>query len=101
MGSMLGFDGGANQIGMAPDAKWIACRNLSNGVGAIPTYLECMEWFIAPTKINGTDPDPTKAPHVVNNSWGCVEGCPPEPNPLRDSLRQPRSRHLLRRLSRQ
>jgi subtilisin family serine protease len=91
MGSMLGFDGGANQVGMAPQAKWIACRNLSNGVGAIPTYLECMQWFIAPTKIDGTAPDPTKAPHVVNNSWGCVEGCPPEPNPLRDTLQASRA----------
>jgi subtilisin family serine protease len=76
---------------MAPEAKWVACRNLSLGVGAIPTYLECMQWFIAPTKINGTNPDPTKAPHVVNNSWGCVEGCPPEPNPLRDSLQASRA----------
>ncbi len=86
MGTMLGDDGAANQTGMAPEAEWIACRNLSNGVGAIPTYLECMEFFIAPTKIDGSMPDPTKAPHVVNNSWGCLEACPPEPNPLRDSL---------------
>jgi subtilisin family serine protease len=87
MGSIAGDDGGANQIGMAPQAKWMACRNMSNGVGIIPTYLECMEWFIAPTKIDGTSPDPTKAPHVINNSWGCLEGCPPEPgNPLRDTL---------------
>jgi subtilisin family serine protease len=91
MGTMIGFDGGANQIGMAPAAKWVACRNLSLGVGAIPTYLECMEWFIAPTKIDGTAPDPTKAPHVVNNSWGCVEGCPPEPNPLRTALQNSRA----------
>ncbi|HVF35974.1 MAG TPA: S8 family serine peptidase [Candidatus Saccharimonadia bacterium] len=86
MGSMVGSEGVENQIGMAPKAQWIACRNMSNGVGAIPTYLECMEWFIAPTKVDGTSPDPAKAPHVINNSWGCIEGCPPEPNPLRDSL---------------
>lgn len=86
VGTMIGDDGGANQIGMAPQAKWVACRNLSNGVGIIPTYLECMEFFLAPTKIDGSAPDPTKAPHVINNSWACVEGCPPEPNPLRDSL---------------
>ena len=86
MGTIAGDDGGANQIGMAPEAKWMACRNMSNGVGIIPTYLECMEWFIAPTKIDGTAANPTKAPHVINNSWGCLEGCPPEPNPLRDTL---------------
>ena len=69
----------------------MGCRNMSNGVGALTTYLECMEFFIAPTKVDGTSPDPSKAPHVINNSWGCVEGCPPEPNPLRDSLKASRA----------
>ena len=91
VGTMAGDDGSTNRIGMAPQAKWMACRNMSNGVGAIPTYLECMEWFIAPTKIDGTAADPSKAPHVINNSWGCVEGCPPEPNPLRDTLKASRA----------
>ena len=91
MGTMIGDDGGANEIGMAPKAKWMACRNMSNGVGAVPTYLECMEFFIAPTKIDGSMPDPSKAPHVINNSWGCLEGCPPDPNPLRDALKASRN----------
>lgn len=91
MGTMVGDNGAGEQIGMAPDAKWIACRNLSNGVGIIPTYLECMQFFIAPTKVDGTAPDTSKAPHIIANSWGCVEACPPEPNPLRDSLRVSRA----------
>jgi serine protease AprX len=77
VGTMVGDDGGSNRIGMAPNAKWIACRNMNNGVGTVPMYMECMEWFIAPTDITNQNPDPTKAPHVINNSWGCVEGCPP------------------------
>jgi serine protease AprX len=83
MGTMVGDDGGANQIGMAPEAKWMACRNMNNGVGVPVTgYLECMQFMLAPTKLDGTAPDPSKAPHVINNSWGCVEpGCVPEPNP--------------------
>jgi serine protease AprX len=75
MGTIVGDDGGANQIGMAPDAQWVACRNMNNGLGAVPTYMDCMQWFIAPTDANGANPDPSKAPDVVNNSWGCVEGC--------------------------
>ncbi len=78
VGTMIGDDGAANQIGLAPDAKWIACRNMNNGVGVVPTYLNCMEWFLAPTNIAGQNPDPSKAPHVINNSWACVEGCPPQ-----------------------
>ena len=84
--------GEKNEIGMAPDAKWIACRNMSHGLGAVPTYLECMQWFIAPTDGNGQNPDPSKAPHVVNNSWGCVEVCPPPL--LRDALQASRAAGL-------
>jgi serine protease AprX len=78
-----------NEVGMAPDAKWIACRNMNNGVGVIPMYLECMQWFIAPTRIDGSAPDPSKAPDVINNSWGCVEVCPPPA--LQDTLRASRA----------
>ena len=83
MGTMVGDDGGNNRTGMAPQAKWIACRNMNEGVGAPVTgYLECMQFMLAPTKVDGTAPDPTKAPDVINNSWGCVEpGCVTEPNP--------------------
>jgi subtilisin family serine protease len=77
MGTVVGDDGGSNQVGMAPGAKWIGCRNMNAGAGTPATYLECFEFFLAPTKIDGSDPDPTKAPDVTNNSWGCPtsEGC--------------------------
>ena len=77
MGTMVGDDGGANQIGMAPDAQWIGCRNMNVGAGTPATYSECFEWFIAPTNLDGQNPDPSKAPNVINNSWGCPpdEGC--------------------------
>ncbi|HEX7256180.1 MAG TPA: S8 family serine peptidase [Gaiellaceae bacterium] len=89
VGSGVDRAGQKNEIGMAPDAQWIACRNMSHGLGAIPTYLECMEWFIAPRKVDGTAPDPAKSPDVVNNSWGCVEVCPPPA--LQDTLRASRA----------
>ncbi len=73
MGTMVGSDGD-NQIGVAPGAKWIACRNMEDGNGALSTYIECFEWFLAPTDLNSENPDPSKAPHVVNNSWYCSEG---------------------------
>ncbi len=77
MGTMVGDDGGSNQIGVAPGAKWIGCRNMDQGVGTPGTYAECFQWFIAPTNLANTNPDPTKAPNVINNSWGCPvdEGC--------------------------
>lgn len=77
MGTMVGDDGGTHQIGMAPGAKWIGCRNMDEGDGTPATYSECFEWFIAPMDLAGQNPDPAMAPHVVNNSWGCPasEGC--------------------------
>ncbi|HNR06038.1 MAG TPA: S8 family peptidase [Saprospiraceae bacterium] len=67
------------QIGVAPEAKWIGCRCMERGWGTLTTYIECFEWFLAPTDLNGQNPDPSKAPHVINNSWGCPkeEGCNP------------------------
>ncbi|KAB2957133.1 MAG: S8 family serine peptidase [Thermoanaerobaculia bacterium] len=77
MGTMVGDDGGANQIGMAPGARWIGCRNMDQGVGTPTTYIECFEWFIAPTDLANQNPNPALAPDVINNSWGCPpeEGC--------------------------
>lgn len=77
MGTMVGDDGQGNQIGVAPGARWVACRNMERGYGSPSTYIECFEWFLAPTDLGGTNPDPEMAPHVINNSWGCpqMEGC--------------------------
>jgi subtilisin family serine protease len=79
MGTMVGDDGQGNQIGVAPGARWVACRNMERGWGSPATYIECFEFFLAPTDINNANPDPAKSPHVINNSWGCPEqeGCNP------------------------
>ena len=76
-GTAIGDDGAGNQIGMAPGAKWIACRNMDQGVGTPARYIECMQFFLAPTPVGGGTGDPTKAPDVTINSWGCPtsEGC--------------------------
>ena len=77
MGTMVGDDGLGNQIGVAPEARWIACRNMERGNGSPATYIEGFEWFLAPTDSDGKNPNPKKSPHVVNNSWYCSfeEGC--------------------------
>lgn len=77
MGIMVGRDGDANQVGMAPQARWIGCRNMEDGWGTPASYAECYQWFLAPTDLKDHQPDPAKAPHVINNSWSCPpqEGC--------------------------
>ncbi len=77
VGTIVGDDGGNNQIGVAPGARWIACRNMESGDGTPSTYAECFQWFVAPTDLAGENPDPAMAPDVINNSWSCPvsEGC--------------------------
>ncbi len=76
-GTTSGDDGHGNQIGVAPGAQWIGCRNMDRGDGTPARYTECFQFFIAPTDQSGNNPDPTRRPHVMSNSWGCPpsEGC--------------------------
>jgi subtilisin family serine protease len=74
---VVGDDGAGNQVGMAPGARFIGCRNMDQGVGTPARYTECFQFFLAPTDHNGANPRPDLAAHVINNSWGCPqsEGC--------------------------
>ncbi|MBN1137760.1 MAG: S8 family serine peptidase [Anaerolineae bacterium] len=79
MGIAVGDDRAGNQIGVAPGARWIGCRNMDQGFGTPATYLECFEFFLAPYPVGGApaEGDPDLAPDVTNNSWDCppFEGC--------------------------
>lgn len=78
LGSIVGQGG----IGVAPGAEWMGCVNLARNLANPPLYLDCMQFMLAPFP-NGGDPlhagDPSRAAHVLNNSWGCpvLEGCDP------------------------
>lgn len=80
-GTIIGDDGAGNQIGVAPGAAWIGCRNMDDqGRGTPSSYTECFEFFLAPWPPGGDpqiDGDPSLAAHIVNNSWSCPpsEGC--------------------------
>lgn len=90
LGTAVGHDGGENAIGVAPDAQWIACRNMDAGTGRPYTYIKCFEFFLAPhaTDKDGlTDGHPELAPHVINNSWGCPKEELCEGDVLLDILR--------------
>ena len=76
-GLAVGDDGGGNRVGVAPGARWIGCRNMDIGAGTPARYVECFEFFLAPTDANGENPRPDLGVDVVNNSWTCQEeeGC--------------------------
>lgn len=78
-GTMVGDDGGANKIGMAPGAKTIHCKNITDwGTGDDTTFTECFQWDLAPWDLTGNNPDPSKAPDAINNSWGYWGGNQPQ-----------------------
>lgn len=70
MGTIVGNDGGSNQIGIAPGAEWMACAGCPNGNCTDTALLGCGQFIVAPTDLTGANPDPDMRPNVVNNSWG-------------------------------
>jgi len=82
MGTMVGDDGAANQVGVAPGAQWIAVKGCASSSCMGSDLLKAAQWIVAPCPI-GVDPthndprcDPDKAPDIVNNSWGGYGGDP-------------------------
>ncbi|MDL4774253.1 S8 family serine peptidase [Actinomadura xylanilytica] len=68
MGTMAGDDGQGNQIGVAPGVKWIE----ANGCATCSDVdlLKASQWMLAPTDLSGRNPDVSRRPDIVNNSWG-------------------------------
>jgi subtilisin family serine protease len=74
MGTMIGSDGGANQIGVAPGAKWMSA--LGCPFGGCPDFdlLSSGQFVMAPTDLNGQNPRPDLRANIINNSWGSANG---------------------------
>jgi subtilisin family serine protease len=70
MGSICGTKG----VGVAPEAKWMACRGCSTSQCTERALTACGQYITCPTDVNGKNKDCTKAPHVVSNSWGGGQG---------------------------
>src|SRR5262245_58388780 len=62
---MVGSDGGAYQVGLAPAAKWIACKACQNGSCPGAALSTCAQWIMDPNG-NGSG---VGRPDIVNNSW--------------------------------
>lgn len=66
--------------GVAPEARWMACRSLARDLGNLPLYLDCMQFLLAPFPQAGDawrDGDPSRGAQVINASFICPpwEGC--------------------------
>lgn len=75
MGTMVGDDGQANHIGVAPAAQWIAARACTQTGCSSSDLLAAAEWVLAPYPEGHQElADPQRRPNVVNNSWGGAGG---------------------------
>lgn len=70
LGTIVGDDGGVNQIGVAPRATWIAAKGCAEDWCTDVDLALAGQWMLAPTRLDGSQPDPSRRPHIVNNSWG-------------------------------
>ena len=66
MGTMVGKDDPAlaYNVGMAPNARWIACKGCETTTCTSVSLLACADWILAPAG------NPSNRPNIVNNSWG-------------------------------
>jgi subtilisin family serine protease len=76
MGTMVGDDGAGNQIGVAPNARWIAAKGCETNSCSFSALISSGQWVLAPTKTDGSMPRPDLRPNVVNNSWAGGHGDP-------------------------
>jgi subtilisin family serine protease len=77
MGTMVGGDGPGPftpDIGVAPDATWIAAKGCEDLGCSESALLSSGQWMLAPTDLTGQNPDPSKRPDIVNNSWSGPPG---------------------------
>lgn len=72
LGTAVGYTD-ENQIGVAPGAKWITARACYTGGCYGDDLISSLEFMLAPTNVNGNNPNPSLRPHVVNNSWGTCD----------------------------
>jgi bacillopeptidase F len=72
MGIMVGSSpDGDTIVGVAPGAQWIAVKAFDDGGKATEeAILAGFQWMLAPTDLNGENPDPSKSPDVLCCSWG-------------------------------
>ncbi len=67
LGIILAGDESGYQIGMAPQAKWIAAKIFDNAnESTLSAIHEAFQWLLDPDG----DPLTDDAPDLVNNSWG-------------------------------
>jgi len=71
MGTKVGTSS-TTKVGVSPESQWVVCKWLNAGGGGNAAgALKCLQWFLAPTKVDESAPNPDKRPHVTSHSYRC------------------------------
>ena len=73
MGTIAGGDGPGPftpDTGVAPGATWFAAKGCEDLGCSSESLLSAGQFILAPTDLEGNNPDPSRRPDIVNNSWG-------------------------------
>ena len=73
MGTIAGGDGPGPftpDTGVAPGATWFAAKGCEDLGCSEESLLSSGQFILAPTDLAGANPDPSRRPDVVSNSWG-------------------------------
>lgn len=65
---------GSNGMGVAPQATWFMCKGCRTDGCYAADLVKCFQFMLCPTTPDGSTKDCTKAPRIVNNSWGGGQG---------------------------
>ncbi|EGZ19243.1 subtilisin serine protease [Phytophthora sojae] len=71
---VMGIMAGQFGFGVAPGATWIACKGCRAQGCYGSDLLACFQFMLCPTTPSGGSKDCSKAPNIVNNSWGGGQG---------------------------
>jgi subtilisin family serine protease len=66
----VGTHSGTGGIGVAPNSRWISCRGCLPSGCSILDLTSCGNFMACPTNTAGGAAQCSRAPQVVNNSWG-------------------------------
>eukprot|EP00977_Amphora_coffeiformis_P019055 scaffold6886_cov164-Amphora_coffeaeformis.AAC.13 len=77
--------GQTRNIGIAPEASFISCKSIDDQRRDTPeSIIKCLEFFAAPTNLNGTHPMPHLRPHIIITPT--CESCLDNSNALERSI---------------
>jgi subtilisin family serine protease len=71
---VVGTIAGTNGMGVAPGVTWVMCKGCRADGCYASDLTKCFQFMLCPTTPDGATKDCSKAPRIINNSWGGGQG---------------------------